>query len=181
MNNKNNLKIAKRYAQSLISIMINNDFNKNEIIENLKNVKIILNSSNELYNAMTNPIISANDKKSIINSIFKNETNETICNFLKLLIEKNRFNLIFSIIDEFIKIINKMNNIVNINIISAIELEQNRKEQIKNKLSEKLNGNIEIKYDIDNSIIAGLIFKIEDNVLDTSFKRKIQDLKEELV
>lgn len=181
MNNKNNLKISKRYAKSLVGIMLNNDTNKDEIAQNLKNARDILSSSNELYVAMTNPIVSAYDKENIIEAVFERDCGSIVRNFLKLLVEKNRFNLVFLIIDEFIKLINKLNNVALVEVTSAINLEDNRKDEIQNKLKENLNKKIEVKYSVDNSIIAGLVFKIGDDVLDTSFKKKIEDLKKELI
>ena len=79
------------------------------------------------------------------------------------------------------KILDEMNNTVRIEIVSALELSENRKVQIQNKLKEKLNKNISTNYNIDNSIIAGLVYKIGDDVLDTSFQHKLEMLKDELI
>ena len=181
MNNKHDTKISKRYAKSLVEYMLSNDLSSDEAIRNLENIKAILDSSKELYNAMLNPIISATDKESVIDSVFEKDCIEVVRNFLKILVEKNRFNLIFIIIEEFKKLLNKMNNIAQVDITSAIELKEERKEEIQNKLNEILSKKIDIEYKVDDSIIAGLIFKIEDDVLDTSFRRKIEDLKKELI
>ncbi|MBQ9245011.1 MAG: ATP synthase F1 subunit delta [Candidatus Gastranaerophilales bacterium] len=181
MNNKNSLSIAKRYAKSLIEIMLESDNTQAEIREDLNNVKEILKNSPDLNSAMTNPVVSAYDKEQIISSVFERDTKETTRNFLKLLVEKNRFNLIFQIIDTFNEMLNKINNIVKVQVTGAIELEDNTKEEIQNKLKEKLNKEIDISYKVDNSIIAGLIYKIEDDVLDTSFLHKLEELKKELI
>jgi len=181
MNNKNNLSIAKRYAKSLLELMIDGENKIDEVSRDLDNVKTILQNSSDLYSAMTNPIVSAYDKEQIINAVFEQDTNLTVRNFLKLLVDKNRFNLIYSIIDVFKEMLNKINNIAKVDIVCAIELDENRKNEIQNKLSQKLNKQIEISYNIDNSIIAGLIFKIEDNVLDTSFIHKLEEFKKELI
>lgn len=181
MNNKHNLSIARRYAKSLIELMLDSENNQEEIKSDLKNVEEILNSSPELNSVMTNPIVSAYDKEQIINSVFERDTNETTRNFLKLLVEKNRFNLIFQIVDTFNKMLDKINNLTQVSVTGAIELDENVKNEIENKIKEKLNKEINITYNTDNSIIAGLIYKIEDDVLDTSLKHKLEELKKELI
>ena len=181
MNNKHNLSIAKRYAKSLVELMLDSESNQDEIKSDLANVKEILSSSPELNSAMTNPVISAYDKEQIIISVFERDTKETTRNFLKLLIEKNRFDLIFQIIDAFNKMLDKINNLIQVEVTGAIELDENSKEEIKNKLKEKLNKEINITYDTDNSIIAGLVYKIEDDIFDTSLKYKLEELKKELI
>ena len=181
MNNKNNISIAKRYAKSLIELMLESENSRDEVISDLKNVKEILVSSPELNSAMTNPIVSAQDKEAIITSVFEKDTKEITRNFLKLLVHKNRFNLIFYIIDAFNQMLDKINNLVQIKVTGAVELDTNEKEEIQNKLREKLNKEINIAYEVDDSIIAGLIYKIEDDVLDTSFIHKLEELKKELI
>ncbi|MBQ8476035.1 ATP synthase F1 subunit delta [bacterium] len=181
MNNKNNISIAKRYAKSLIELMLSVDNTKDEIKSDLERVKTILNNSPDLYCAMTNPIISAFDKEEIINSVFIKDTTETTRNFLKLLIEKNRFSAIYQIIEIFNQMLDKINNLAQVNVTGAIELDENTKTEIQNKLKEKLNKEINVTYNVDNSIIAGLIYKIEDDVLDTSFLHKLEELKKELI
>ena len=181
MNNKHNLSIAKRYAKSLVELMLDGENNQEEIKSDLKNVKEILNSSPELNSALTNPVVSAYDKEQIINSVFERDTKETTRNFLKLLVEKNRFNLIFQIVEAFNKMLDKINNLTQVSVTGAIELDENVKNEIENKIKEKLNKEINITYNTDNSIIAGLIYKIEDDVLDTSLKHKLEELKKELI
>ncbi len=181
MNNKDNLSIAKRYAKSLIGIMTDNKQDNGQIKKGVENVKTILQSSPELYSVITNPIVSITDKKEIINSVFERDTNETVQNFLKLLVEENRFNLIYSIVDAFNEMADKLDNIVKVTVTSAIELTEEKKQEIENKIKEKLNKNIQINYILNPSIIAGLIYQTEDRVLDTSFLHKIEKLKQELI
>jgi F-type H+-transporting ATPase subunit delta len=128
MNSKNNLSIAKRYAKSLIELMLDSENNQAEIKSDLANVKEILVSSPELNSAMTNPIISAFDKEEIIKAVFERDTKDITRNFLKLLVEKNRFNLIFLIIDAFNQMLDKLNNLVQIKVTGAIELNETEKK-----------------------------------------------------
>ena len=181
MNNKNNLSIAKRYAKSLVGLMLDGENNQAEIRADLDNVKEILKNSPDLTLAMTNPVVSAYDKEEIIKAVFERDTKEITRNFLKLLVEKNRFNLIFQIIEAFYKMLDKINNLARVDVVGAVELNEDDKNEIQNKLKEKLNKDVNVSYKIDNSIIAGLIYKIEDDVLDTSFLYKLEQLKKELI
>lgn len=181
MNSKNNLSVAKRYAKSLVELMLDSENNQAEIKSDLDKVKEILNMSPDLTSAMTNPVISAHDKEEIIKAVFERDTKDTTRNFLKLLVEKNRFGLIFQIIEAFYKMLDKINNLARVDVVGAIELNDDNKTEIQNKLKEKLNKEINVSYKVDNSIIAGLIYKMEDDVLDTSFSYKLEQLKKELI
>ena len=181
MNTEKNSTIAKRYAKSLMDTTKSDGISAEKMLEDLKNIEAILKSSDELYFAMTNPIISVQDKEEIIDAVFNKDANETARNMLKLLIDKNRFNFIYSIINHFRELTDELNNTVNVNVTCAIELDENRKNEIQTKLREKLNKTVNVDYEINENIIAGLVYKIGDDVIDTSVFHKIEELKKEIL
>ena len=48
---------------------------------------------------------------------------------------------------------------------------------IQAKLASKLKKQIVIKYNIDESIIAGLVVKMGDDIIDMSVARKLEEYK----
>ena len=181
MNNTNNQLIATRYAKSLIGLANEDGLNYGVLHQNLQNVKEILSLTSELYDTLCNPVISINDKEDLIGCIFANDTDETIRNFLKLLVKENRFNLIYEIIKIYDNMLDKINNISKVEVLSAIELDDNLKEQIKNKLGEILKKEIIVNYNTDKSIMAGLVYKMGDNIFDTSLKGKLDKFKKAIL
>ena len=157
MNKSENQLIAARYAKSLLELNTEGGLDNAGVYRNLENIKAILKSSNELCEALCNPVISAADKEAVIDAVFEKDTDILIRNFLKLLV--------------------KINNISKIEIISAIELDDNFREKIKNRLSEILKKEIIINYNTDESLIAGLVYKMGDDVFDTSLKGKMEKFK----
>ena len=181
MNKSENQLIATRYAKSLFELNEQNKLDNSVVWQNLENIKIILESSKELYEALVNPIISAGDKEAVINSIFEKDTGETMRNFLKLLVRKNRFNLIFDVVKIYNSLLDKLNNISKVEVVSAIELNDEYKNQIKEKLAQVLNKEIIVSYDVNNSILAGLVYKMGDDVFDTSLAGKIDRFKNAII
>ena len=181
MNKSENQLIATRYAKSLFELNEQNKLDNSVVWQNLENIKIILESSKELYEALVNPIISAGDKEAVINSIFEKDTDETMRNFLKLLVRKNRFNLIFDVVKIYNSLLDKLNNISKVEVVSAIELNDEYKNQIKEKLAQVLNKEIIVSYDVNNSILAGLVYKMGDDVFDISLAGKIDRFKNAII
>ena len=75
---------------------------------------------------------------------------------------------------------NKLKNIVKPSIISAIELSEEQKSRIVEKLKTKLNKEIEPEYTVNADIIGGLIVEIEDRTIDCSIKSKFENMKKQL-
>ena len=100
-------------------------------------------------------------------------------NLLKLLTEKNRISELKGIYEALSGFKNKKTNKKNVEIVSAIELNNETKQRIIEKLNKKLNCDIMPLWQIDKSIIAGLVFKYDDYVIDTSVLAKLKQLSKQ--
>lgn len=182
MSNDKNILIAERYAQSLIDLGKNNDLSYVAIATDLAAIQLILNRSKDLYDALTNPLVNVDDKENIIDSVFVKDVDKLIINFLKLLVERNRFNLIYDVIVKFNLLLDDVNNVARVEVVSAVSLNENEKNIIHEKLSQKIRDKqISVKYSVDESIIAGLVFKLGDDVLDTSVSHRLEELQKSII
>ncbi len=177
--NENKL-VSERYAQALLELVSDN-LSKEDILKELLDITESVKGSDDLNKVMTSPVISENEKKNVISKLFEDTTNKVILNFLKLLVDKNRFSMLESITKEYKNEINRLNNLLSINITSAIDLTEDEKSTIKNKLSNILNKNIELEWAINPDIIAGLVFEVGDNIIDNSLRHKLQDLSRNIM
>ena len=94
---------------------------------------------------------------------------------------KKRINLIGEIANEFEKELEGLKNIVRVDITSAIDLNDEKKNDIKKRVAEKLHKDIKVSWGVDADIIAGLIFNINDTVVDNSIKHKLDKLSESII
>ena len=172
--------IAQRYANAVLEFA-DEKFTKETILSELADFQISLSNSSELQKVMASPIVSNNDKKKLLDKIFKAGVNKTVLNFLKLLVDKNRFNIFNSIVEECRTEINKEKNMLSLRIISAIELSKSEKAMIKVKLQKVLNKDVELDWDVNDSIIGGLIFESGDNIIDCSLQHKLQTIQKEII
>lgn len=171
--------IAQRYADALMDCA-NGGLSKNDIYNQIKDVELSLNNSEDLQNVMSSPIVSTEEKKNVISKIFENNVNRTVLNFLKLLVDKNRFNILTSIVDEYKNTLDRQNGILELKLTSAIDLNDEEKENIKSKLKEILSRELELEWNTDSSIIGGLVFESGDNIVDCSLQHKLQEIQKEI-
>ena len=160
---------ANAYADSLVQT----DLSADVVLENLNFVNNTLKTSADLLQTMMNPTISSNIKIDIINEIFKSNLDDKIKNFLKILIDKDRFGELQQIIEAYAEKIDEINKVMRADIISAVELDENQKKQIYEKLNKRLNRSIIPNWIVDESIIGGLVIKYSDNIIDSSLKTKL--------
>lgn len=180
MNTKNIL-IAQRYAESLVRIAKEGKLTFEKISKDLNLVKEILTSSKDLNEVLVNPVVSIEDKKEILDKVFAEEIDVLVINLLKLLTDKNKFNIFDEVLDAYNKSIDSVNNIKRVLVTSAVTMPEDAKNRLKQKLEEKLKANVVLDLNINNEIIAGLVIKIDDNIIDMSLKHKLEDLSRNIL
>ena len=97
-----------------------------------------------------------------------------------LLIEANRTDALCEVLNQYEKSYNENNNIVKPIIISAIELNEQQKNKIVEKLQNKMIKTILPEYQINPEIIGGLVIELEDKTIDCSLKTKFENMKKQL-
>ncbi len=171
--------ISKNYAKALMEIATEQkSFEKIE--KELNQIAEVITSSNDLKIVMSNSSISSSTKNEIIDEVFKNKINTKLLNFLKILVDKNRFNEFEAIRIEYMNMLQKRSNKKTVEVYSPIELNFENKSNVLFKLEHKLGCEIAPIWKVDKTLIAGLAFKIDDCVIDTSVRAKLQNLSKNI-
>ncbi len=180
-NQTKNILIAQRYADALVELVKDGKLTYEKVSADIKIVLQILKTSCDLHDFLINPLISIEDKKEVVTRIFADEIDNLVLNFIKILIDKDRFCQFEAICEAYDKILDKINNVSRIKVTSAVALNEDAKKRLKEKLESKLNKKITFDWDINPEIIAGLVIQMGDNVIDTSLKHKLEDLSKSIM
>ena len=174
--------VAKRWAKALMELACENEnISKEDILDDLREIAETIDSSEDLSNVVSNPSVSTEEKQIVLCKLFQNSIMPIVYNFLYALNLRKRLGMISEIATEFEKELEVLKNITRVDITSAIDLTEERKNEVKAKVSEKLNKEVIIDWEVDNDIIAGLIFKIDEQIIDNSIKHKLEDLSKEII
>jgi len=174
-------RVSYRYAKALlesakkdnVADLIFNDFIK---------VKYTFEMSRELRQLAAIPVFQLWRKRKILNEIFLEEKiSPMTMEFLLLLIDKRRGELILSIISEYEKQYNILNNRLPITVESAVELDEKMKEQVISKVTGKTRMKILPEYKLNQELKGGILVKIEDWVFDASIKNQLKVLRKQLI
>ena len=140
MANVKNSLIAKRYSNALLGLVNESGKDLFNIKSQLMDIVEVLNSSVELTSVLSDPVISINSKKDVMTSLLSDKVDYVLINFIKLLLDKDRFGAFREIADEFSELVDKYNNIQKVEVTSAIELREELKIRLADKLASKLNN-----------------------------------------
>ena len=149
-----------------------------EIFEEVQSIGVILEENAELQKILGNPRVMREDKEQMIETIFRGRVSNEI---VELMIEKGRYSKIDSVFEYFIGLVKEEKKIGIAYIATAVELSEAQKEAVMQRLLQTTKyESFEMNYQVDASLIGGMVIRIGDRVVDTSIKTKLYELSKSL-
>jgi len=169
-------KVLRRYTLALYGVA--EDTKKlDEVMKDAGFIIGMLNSSRDLTLFFSSPIINKLKKKKIAKMILGDSISELSMNFINLLIERKRDNLLKFIYEDYLALRNERLGIMNVKVKTAIELSDKEKENMQQKIDNLINLKSNPTFEIDKDIIGGFQISYKDTILDASIKSQLDKLK----
>lgn len=102
-------------------------------------------------------------------------------NFVKVLAENNDLRLFDQIAEEFHKLDLNRQGIKQVNVKSAHPLTKENEKAILEELNKLAKTKFELKQEVDEQLIGGVVIQMDDRQLDASVKNNLEQLKKELI
>lgn len=172
--------LIENYAVALFNnAMVDNIQDK--IFEEITLVNRIIEDNFDIKEFLSSPIVNKNNKINVVNSLVKNiKFNKIVNNFLLLLIKNSRTTILSNIVKAYNKLLYESRNIKIIQVISANELQPKEQEWIKSKIEKELDRKIEAVFNIDHTIIGGIVIKYDSMLQDYSIKGSLEKIAKTL-
>ena len=168
--------VTTPYAEAFLQV--SNDLNQtDEIVDQVKEILSLFRESPELEKALSSPILEKESKKTIIVQLFSEKINPSLLNLLKLLADRQRIGIIIPILERFLELYRENSNIALATVTSAVELSDEQKDLITQKISAIAGTErLELVTKTDSTLIGGFIASVGSKVIDASLSSQIRKL-----
>jgi F-type H+-transporting ATPase subunit delta len=117
---------------------------------------------------------------SIINDVAGAKLNPAMQNFVGVLAENRRLLLLPEIAAHYEELRSDVENTVDVEVISAVELNSAQSDKLKEALSKRLKRTVRMQNTVDPALLGGAVVRAGDMVIDGSLKGRLQRLATEL-
>ena len=179
MEDPSTLAVAKMYAEAFVGAA--QSVGVEAVLEEFESFLVdVLEKNAEFASFFCSSVGNRDDKLAIINRVVAPHGSELFTNFLRVLANKDRLDLLPLILRE-----SKLNYEIRqgkkrVQVTSATELSDEQKERIRQQLSEKLPFDPIIESSVDPSLIGGIVIRVGDTVYDSSVKTRMKQLRERM-
>jgi len=173
-------KIAAPYARALFDFSVDKNI-MHQITADFQNLEIFLNESTELTEYLSNPIASKDAKREVLTKILKSQLNAETFKFLMVLVNRDRINLLKSVITNYLELVYETASIKTIEVVTAFAFSNAQKTTLIQKLKELTNAReIRLVVSVEPSLIGGFLIKTDSKVIDFTIKKQLQQLAKHL-
>jgi len=175
------VRIAKRYAKSLLELAIEKDILE-VIYEDIQLFNRAVKSNRELFLVLKNPVIKHGRKWKILDQLFQSKLNPLTMSFFNIVCKKGRTFILSSIPMEFNNQYNQYMGIENATVITASKISDDLKKDFLKVLKQISSANkINLEEKTNPDIIGGFILKIGDRQIDDSISGRLQSIRNKLI
>ncbi len=126
--------------------------------------------------ALSHPKLRPEQKHALIKKVFGDTLPEPLFNLLYVVADHGRSNRLVRILDAYEDMCYEAKNIERIVVVAPMPLSDEKVEAIRKAYGKNCQGQVEVKVEIDPSLIGGVKIITEDGVIDRSLSRQLEDL-----
>lgn len=170
--------LVRRYAEAFMSYAADTIGIK-QATDEFRVLKWIVVENPQFIEILSNPAAVYGEKKNLVEKVLGKHFSRELCNFLDLLVDKRRIDLLVGIAD-YIRINYALDGAVETVLRMAYPLELDLIAAIKTKLEKKFDRPVKLYLALDPTLLGGVQIVMGNTIIDGSVKKRLTELKDKL-
>ncbi|WP_284336034.1 F0F1 ATP synthase subunit delta [Comamonas sp. NoAH] len=166
--------IARPYAEALFKASPQAELNSTVAwVEELAAIA----ADPQLRQLADSPKVTVEQVLDVITGVARSALPDAARNFLRVIIENGRLDALPEVAVQFRGIVNRLNGSSDATVYSAFPVEEAALNDISDALQKRFGRKLNLSVQIDESLIGGVRVVVGDEVLDTSVKARLEQMK----
>ena len=175
-----NSQLAGRYARSLLQL--GNERQLAETIRgDLRGLREVFEANPALARHLGDPAVSGPSRAALLQRLFAGRVSQITLNFLGVLNVKGRLALLPEIIEAYDDLLEEQLGNVEVDVTVAQRLDPAQLEQVRQRVSQALGRTAVVHQYVDESIIGGLVLRVQDKLIDASVRFQLEQMRKRLL
>lgn len=168
--------IARPYAEALFKASSASGADLNGTVAWVEELAAIA-ADPQLRQLADSPKVTVEQVLGVITGVARSALPDAARNFLRVIIENGRLDALPEVAVQFRGIVNRLNGSSDAIVYSAFPVENAALNDISDALQKRFGRKLNLSVQIDASLIGGVRVVVGDEVLDTSVKARLEQMK----
>jgi len=171
---------ARRYGRALFGLA-REESRITEIRGELASFADVLASSEELYDALFQPLHPVAERRAVLRGISQRlGASHTVQNFFSFLVDQRRLVDFEGIRSEYERLADADAGRTRADVVTASPLSEDQRERLRSALSTRTGKDVELDVSVDASLLGGAIASVGALVFDGSLRTQLSQLRASL-
>ena len=157
--------MTKKYARALYNVAVQQEDVK-EVSNRINYIANVMKAVPEFSQLLQTHRVSIENKINILKNVLKDNVSSLEIELISDILENNNILILSDIAKHFEYLVETDSNLVNMAITSATELSAEEVEHIQSNIESQLNKKVDVRTEIDKSLIGGVRLRVGNIVID---------------
>jgi F-type H+-transporting ATPase subunit delta len=169
--------ISKRYARAFFEIA-SEEKQLERYYNEINQFASIIAQNKALGEFLANPVFEQESKKGVVENIIgKLKLSVMTVNFLKLLVDKRRIDVLPDIVFFYRQLMDESLKKVRVNLKTAFPLSSEMQAYITSRLEKVTGRKVEVSVEKDPGLLGGIVIGVGDTLYDGSIKNQLNNMR----
>jgi F-type H+-transporting ATPase subunit delta len=122
-------------------------------------------------------VVTKEKKRAVLGAVFKEKVGMMTFDFLNLLVEKGREDVLEDILVEYFKLRDEELGLITLDLRAAVDLTPDQQKTIAKRFEEMTKKKIRVVFSVDKQLKGGFVARVGDTVYDGSVLRQLELLR----
>lgn len=170
--------IGRRYARAIFELG-KEEGNLTALSTQIASFADVYRDNEELRLALDNPLVSDEGKRQIVADVAQRlGIADTASRALRLVTQRRRLRALPDIARQLRLLVDADSNVERATVVSAVPLSDAYMLKLKSELERSTGKQVELTQSVDPSLIAGVVTKVGDRVIDGSLRARLDSFRQ---
>ncbi len=129
---------------------------------------------------LDNPAVPLADRERVVRDALGGRISDKALNLILLLVRRGRADVLGGVASEFRRLRDQHQGISHAAVTSAAPLDEAEIDGLRERLADMTRGPVEISFEVDPTILGGVVVRIGDRLIDGSIRGRLERLRNRL-
>lgn len=170
---------ARRYAEAAFQLATRDD--ALDAYGDGLDLAVRMVGGDQVLSILRNPARPLGDRVTLVETLLAKRVPAQVVKLVGLLVKRGKVDRLVTVAAEYRRLLNKERGVVEAVASAASPLNTAETEALRRKVAEMTGRTVDLRVEVDESLIGGLTVRVGDTLYDASVRGRLERLRERLV